>query len=693
LHLTPTRSHKQRHLRTLCLGLLSALLLLSTASVNARSTNPSQNPSSLKLFHSKLHARIFPAQHQIDVTALLHIKGKTRPTHLTLYLGQMPRINTLHIQRGTTWHPVPFKRALETARLTLPKGKSLSFTLRVRYKIVFFGRKNYLFRRIFCNIEKGNTYFLYGWYPSLQPFADPLRGQLIGKERFSYTLTIDVPKGETAIGAGTLIQTKSLPKGRTRFVYTSSSVPEAAIFIASGTYTRHVHTPTADTKVVFYLHHDVSIKRRKTLAKMVARTASFYRKMYGSPIPPTTKKRATKTWRWKLISFGGSGARGYPFSLLLDRTQGHFFADMKLSMDGMFTLGQVLLHEIAHTWWGNAVTGIDEGSTWLNEGLANYASLRAMGHLLSPQDERAAVRRHILYYLRGKDKGSLIGQGGIAQMAHRTPYTKGALVFYELARELGQGTLDRGLKRYFQRFRGSFATVKDLQRVLEKTSGRSLQTFFDNWIKGAALPFFTLVGKHCPPKKKVCTLTLRNHGDIPGHAHLLVQTNRRKLTKWIRVPAKKSVTLDVEGSQWNKVVLDPQGQMLHGVRWRATFARAYALRKEGSYQQAAAQYTKLLKAFPQHGRALYEMGRIKELGGKIDKAISYYKSASQQKRSAQTPGWIVPWSVFRQATLLYKQGKTARARQLLKALRKKALNYYNLHGRIDMTLQQWRSSR
>jgi aminopeptidase N len=73
-------------------------------------------------------------------------------------------------------------------------------------------------------------------------------------------------------------------------------------------------------------------------------------------------------------------------------------------------------------------------------------------------------------------------------------YDKGSLVFNLLRSELGEQAFWQGIRRYTQsHFEGS-VTTSDLQIALEKTSGKSLSAFFDQWIYRPGVP--DIVARH-----------------------------------------------------------------------------------------------------------------------------------------------------------------------------------------------------
>jgi len=146
-------------------------------------------------------------------------------------------------------------------------------------------------------------------------------------------------------------------------------------------------------------------------------------------------------------------------------------------------LTSLLVHELAHQWWGDEVTMRTWDDIWLNEGFATYAEVLyhervggyAPGTLLTS-----------LY-----DDGLYAGQLGPTVVAPAEDpfrfvaavYDKGAWVLHMLRRLVGDETFFATLRAYRRRHERGNATRADLRAVFEELSGRDLKQFFDQWVE------------------------------------------------------------------------------------------------------------------------------------------------------------------------------------------------------------------
>ena len=65
----------------------------------------------------------------------------------------------------------------------------------------------------------------------------------------------------------------------------------------------------------------------------------------------------------------------------------------------------------------------------------------------------------------------------------RHPGPKGALFMDRLRRDLGERTFWAGLRSFTRTHAGTTVDSRDFQRVFERTSGRSLEALFDEWVR------------------------------------------------------------------------------------------------------------------------------------------------------------------------------------------------------------------
>lgn len=136
----------------------------------------------------------------------------------------------------------------------------------------------------------------------------------------------------------------------------------------------------------------------------------------------------------------------------------------------------VLVHEAAHQWWGNAVTPKSWKDIWLNEGFSSYSEA-LYWEKVSGKD---ALISTMLSKLGEFDKTTLYNPQG--NIFNETVYDKGAWVLHMLRREIGDSCFFDLLKRYFDNYKYQNAGTNNLLELAQDLSGKNLSKFFDQWI-------------------------------------------------------------------------------------------------------------------------------------------------------------------------------------------------------------------
>jgi hypothetical protein len=148
-------------------------------------------------------------------------------------------------------------------------------------------------------------------------------------------------------------------------------------------------------------------------------------------------------------------------------------------------------HEVAHQWWYNVVGNDVFADPWLDEALTTYSSslyyeftgngfaLRSMLDNWEKRVSEAAssgldesINRPLNYFERpGHERGYGV-----------TVYTKGALFFAALRKEIGDQAFFAALQDYYQRYQYQVARPQDLLDAFERSANRQLDDFYQSWI-------------------------------------------------------------------------------------------------------------------------------------------------------------------------------------------------------------------
>lgn len=151
----------------------------------------------------------------------------------------------------------------------------------------------------------------------------------------------------------------------------------------------------------------------------------------------------------------------------------------------------LIAHELAHQWWGDAVTCKDWRHLWLNESFASY---------FDPLWHEATLGRDEFDYIMYQAQ-----QAGITsdRTAGRKPivsvgsygtnlYPRGASVLHMLRFVLGDGLFWKAIRHYITKHHHAVVETNDLKVAIEEATGQNLYWFFDEWVYKAGYPVFAL---------------------------------------------------------------------------------------------------------------------------------------------------------------------------------------------------------
>ncbi len=154
---------------------------------------------------------------------------------------------------------------------------------------------------------------------------------------------------------------------------------------------------------------------------------------------------------------------------------------------GFFRRGEpnysVVVHELAHQWFGNSVALASWRDIWLNEGFASYAEW-----LWEEHDGGATAQRNFerQYAVTNWSRRTL--DPGAGQMFSSAVYQRGALTVHALRRTVGDDAFFEILRTWTSERRDGNATTDDFVALAERVSGRSLTPLFNAWLTGTTPP-------------------------------------------------------------------------------------------------------------------------------------------------------------------------------------------------------------
>jgi aminopeptidase N len=300
----------------------------------------------------------------------------------------------------------------------------------------------------------------------------------------THTLRVTVDGGFRTMAAGTLEHSVvSRATGRRTDTW-RMDVPHAVslVTLVAGALA-HGELPSRDVPLPVVAEHDMLPHALRNLA-VTADALDFLAEYTGRPYPyPKYAQCCVKEFR--------AGGMENVSATTLYHEGLHDPAH-----DPQASAVDLVVHEVAHQWFGDLIGCRDWGEVWLNEGLATYAEALWFGHAEGP--ERMA------WWLLRQQR-----QGVDAELAHSRPivwhgwtdpdemfdghaYPAAAMRLHLLADVLGADVFREGVRRYVAEHASKVVVTADLRAAFEAASGRDLRRFFDEWLLGPGFPEFVV---------------------------------------------------------------------------------------------------------------------------------------------------------------------------------------------------------
>ncbi len=285
-------------------------------------------------------------------------------------------------------------------------------------------------------------------------------------DKATWTLAVTVPAGLTAVANGVLVTTRATGEATTWTWAQDEPMASYLLLLLIGDYELVQGGRTASG---VELRHTVLADRVDTLEPYLDVTDaqfSFFEPLFG-PYP--------------FDRYGLALADSDP-NLAME-TQG-FSLFSAVDLDGKlgFTQHLLLAHELAHQWFGNAVSPAAWDDIWLNEGFATYAQWLWLDEIGQIELDRFAASALAALppvgwpLSRPTEMFGPVSYDGGATVLHALRLTIGDEAFFETLRQWVSTHLDRT------------ATTDDLQSLAERVSGRDLDEFFATWVHADRIP-------------------------------------------------------------------------------------------------------------------------------------------------------------------------------------------------------------
>ncbi len=378
--------------------------------------------------------------------------------------------------------PVSFTHQENRLRLTLPAG--LAAGQEVTFTITYRGIPADGLRLI-NNIHGDRTAFSENWYnrarqwlPMIDHVADKATGEFIITTRADYQV----------IANGALVEQTDLDGGRRR-THWRQDVPISSWLYSVGVArfaVRHAGL-VRGVPLEYWVFPQDAEKGFALFEKDARRSFEFFADYVG---PYAYQKLA------HVEAAGMGGGTEHASSI--------FYGEK-----GITAGNGPVVHEVAHQWFGNAVTENDWNDIWLSEGFATYFTLLYTEHAEGRDAFAEGLRRSRATVLRVETSlpntpvVHVNHDDAVREPTNALVYQKGAWILHMLRERVGTETFWRGIREYYRRYMNATASTDDFRQIMEQTSGQDLTWFFRQWLNRAGVPALSGTWRYDAAAKEV----------------------------------------------------------------------------------------------------------------------------------------------------------------------------------------------
>lgn len=304
------------------------------------------------------------------------------------------------------------------------------------------------------------------WLPTVDHPYDKATSEMI----------VTAPAHYQVVSNGLLVEQTDLPGGRRR-TYWRQSVPIAPWLYVLGVARFAVqHVDTFQGKAI------------QTWVYAQDRDAGFYD--FAVPTRDALEFYSDKVGPFsyeKLANVQSNSVSGG-----MEAASAIFYSEGSVVGDRNVRWRNVVIHEIAHQWFGNAVTESDWDDVWLSEGFATYFTLLYIEHAYGRDEFMSGLadsRRRILEFDKQRPDYRVVHDNlsDMSQVTTGQIYQKGAWILHMLRGIMGDEAFWAGIRSYYRAHQDGHATTADFRGEMERASGKDLRVFFDQWLTRGGL--------------------------------------------------------------------------------------------------------------------------------------------------------------------------------------------------------------
>jgi aminopeptidase N len=250
-----------------------------------------------------------------------------------------------------------------------------------------------------------------------------------------------------------------------------------------------------------------------------------------------------------------------------------FYSDISVTGERTVRWRNVIIHEVAHQWFGNCVTEYDWDDVWLSEGFATYFTLMFREYAYGREDfvEGLKQARERVFKFYEKDKNASIIHNNLTDMkkvlTYDLQYQKGAWVLHMLRNYVGDDAFRKGIRNYYSKYFNSNSTTEQFKTEMEKVSNKDLDIFFNQWLYNGGNIMLEGNWIYDKNKKEILIKLKQNQNDgyyfdMPLEVEIFYQNKILTKLEEIKIKEGSDKYIIYSEEEPKKVTLDPNTKLL-----------------------------------------------------------------------------------------------------------------------------------
>jgi aminopeptidase N len=279
--------------------------------------------------------------------------------------------------------------------------------------------------------------------------------------------------------------------------------PEQYMVTANGVLTAEIHLDNKYKKWVFAEKNPIPVKVCVVGIAALQKTCTTTNcvPVCNLYYPETFKSQPQKMdAASEVVQFFSETIGAYPFQKLNNVQSTTRFGGMENAdnifydenrVDGTPNMEDLIAHEIAHQWFGNAVTEKEYAHLWLSEGFATFFSHYYLEKKYGADTVKKLWkedRMNVKSFLAYNKRPVIDSTSDYMSLLNANSYQKGGLFLQALRKKLGDAIFFTCIRNYFETYKYKNAGTDDFRKIVEETTKKDFAEFFRIWLYTAVLP-------------------------------------------------------------------------------------------------------------------------------------------------------------------------------------------------------------